>query len=405
MKREEMELYYEDPYLKSFNSKVCSASYSNSHALIVLERTAFFPGGGGQSCDTGIIVGKKGSAKVVETRMEKGTVVHVCSTDGVVEQGEEVQCRVDWDRRYELMRAHTAQHMFFQCLSRFFKDLYVVKDNIDVGRHALFIRSPEQIDFARLAEAEKLANRVIREGRRVIVRWMKREEAARGNFRIKLDRIKGNEVGVVEIDGFDKSACSGVHILNTNEIGLLAVTRITRQGNEYTLEFEFGDRARDFLLDVKKMCMGASSVLQTYPELLERTAEKLKQENLAISGQLRELNEALLSKLEPTQRRGVKIYSKVFSGMDTKKLMDRAGELIKEQNVLVILGNRGEKGFLLLAKNQKMDVDLNPIAEKAFKVMEGKWGGKGYFVSGAGKAEKLEEAVELAVDELGGLHG
>jgi len=399
-----MELYYEDPYLKSFTSKVNSVSYSNSHALIVLERTAFFPGGGGQSCDTGMIVGKKGSAKVVETRMEKNTVVHLCSLDGVIEQGEGVQCRVDWDRRYELMRAHTAQHMFFQCLSRFFKDLYVVKDNIDVGRHALFIRSPEQIDFARLAEAEKLANQVIREGRRVIVRWMKKEEAAKGDFRIKLDRIKGNEVRVVEIEGFDKSACSGVHVLSTNEIGLLAVTRITREGNEYTLEFEFGDKARDFLLDMKKIGMSASSILQTYPELLERTADKLKQENLTLSEQLKELNEALLSKLEPAEKGRIKIYSKIFSGMDSKKLMDKAGELIKEDNTLVIFGNKGEKGFLLIAKNQKMNVNLNSIAEKAFKVMEGRWGGKEYFVSGAGKAEKLEEAVGLVINEIGDLH-
>jgi len=390
-----MELYYEDPYLRSFTSKVTSISYSNSHVLVVLERTAFFPGGGGQSYDTGIIVGKKGSAKVVETRMEKNAVVHICSPDGMIEQGEEVQCKIDWNRRYELMRAHTAQHMFFQCLSRFFKDLYVVKDNIDVGRHALFIRSPEPMDFARLAEAEKLANQVVKEGKRVIIHWMKKEEAAKCDCRIKIDRIKGNEVRVVEIEGFDKSACSGVHVLNTNEIGLLAVTRITRQGNEYTLEFEFGDKARDFLLDMKKISMSASSILQTYPELLERTTEKLKQENLALSEQLKELNEALLRKLEFTEKGGVKIYSKIFSGMNTKKLMDKAGELIKEENALVILGNKGEKGFLLIAKNQKMNLDLNSIAGKAFKIIEGKWGGKEYFVSGAGKSEKLEEAVEF----------
>ena len=390
-----MELYYEDPYLKSFSSKVVSLSYSNSHALIVLERTAFFPGGGGQSFDTGTMLGKKGSAKVVETRVEKGQVVHVCMLDEVIEVGEEVQCRIDWERRYELMRAHTAQHMFFQCLSRFFKELQVLKDNIEVGRHALFIRSPEPIDFARLAEAEKLANQVIREGKRVIIRWVKREEAEKGDFRVKLDRVRGNEVRVVEIEDFDKSACSGVHILNTREIGLLAVIRLTREGDDYTLEFEFGDKAKDFLLDIKKTCMSTSSILQTHPELLEKTAEKLKAENLTMQEQLKELNESLLSTLEFTEKEGIKIYSKIFSGMDSKKLMEKAGELIKEDDVLVILGNKGERGFLLLAKNPKMDFDLAEVASKAFKLMEGKGGGKEYFMSGAGKADKLEGAVEF----------
>ncbi|QLJ53468.1 MAG: alanyl-tRNA synthetase [Candidatus Fermentimicrarchaeum limneticum] len=395
-----MELYYEDAYLKSFSSKVSSISYSNSHALIILEKTAFFPGGGGQSFDTGTIAGKNGSAKVVETRMEGSDLVHVCLLKGTIEVGEEVQCRIDWDRRYELMRAHTAQHMFFQCLSRFFKDLYVIKDNIDVGRHALFIRSPEPLDFTRLMEAEKLANQVIQEGKRVIVRWVKREEAGKGDFRVKLDRIKGNEVRVIDIEGFDKSACSGVHVLNTREIGLLAVTRLTREGNEYTLEFEFGEKARDFLLQTKKIAMNTCSILQTHPELLEKTAEKLRAENLLMQEQLKELNEELLSRLEPTIQGSVKIYSKIFSGMDSKKLMEKAGELIEQENVSVIFGNKGEKGFLLIAKNPKMSLNLKAVAGKAFGILEGKWGGKEYFVSGAGKAEKLGEAVEAVIDVI-----
>jgi alanyl-tRNA synthetase len=399
-----MELYYEDPYLKSFSSKVSSVSYSNSHVLIALERTAFFPGGGGQSFDTGIILGKKGSAKVVETKMEKGQVIHVCVLDGKIEPGEEAQCKIDWERRYELMRAHTAQHMFFQCLSRFFPNLYVIKDNIDVGRHALFIRSPEPLDFARIAEAEKLANQTIKEGRRVIVRWVKKEEAEKGDFRVKLDRIKGNEVRVVEIEGFDKSACSGVHIVNTSEIGFLTLTRLTHEGDEYTLEFEFGEKAKEFLLDMKKICMNTSSILQTHPEMLERTAEKLKAENLVMQEQLNGLNEELLGRLEPAIKGSVKIYSKIFSGMDSKKLMEKAGELIKQDNALVIFGNKGEKGFLLIAKNQNMNVDLKKIAEKAFEIIEGKWGGKEYFVSGAGKAEKLEEAIKSVIENIGGLH-
>ncbi len=396
-----MELYYEEPYLKSFTSRVNSISYSNSHALIILERTAFFPGGGGQSFDTGIIVGKKGTAKVVETRLEKGSVIHVCMLEGKIEPGEEVQCKLDWGRRYELMRAHTAQHMFFQCLSRLFPNLYVVKDNIDVGRHALFIRSPEPLDFTRIAEAEKLANQVIKEGRRVVVRWVKKEEAGKGDFRVKLDRIKGNEVRVVEIEGFDKSACSGIHVVNTNEIGFLTLTRLTREGNEYTLEFEFGEKAKDFLLEMKKITMNTCSILQTHPELLEKTAEKLKAENIMMQEQLKELNEELLSRIEPIQKGGMKIYSKVFSGTDSKKLMEKAGELIKEENALVIFGNKGEKGFLLMAKNQEMSIDLKSIAEKAFGIMEGKWGGKEYFVSGAGKTEKLEEAIKSAIENIG----
>jgi alanyl-tRNA synthetase len=395
-----MELYYEDPYLRSFTSRVTSVSYSNSHALIVLDKTAFFPGGGGQSYDTGMIIGKRGFAKVVETRMEKNAVVHVCLLNEEIEQGEEVQCKIDWDRRYELMRAHTAQHMFFQCLSRFFPNLYVVKDNIEVGRHALFIRSPEPLNFTGIAEAEKLANQTIKEGRRVIIRWMKKEEAGRGDFRVKLDRIKGNEVRVVEIEGFDKSACSGVHVVNTNEIGLLTLTRLTHEGEEYTLEFEFGEKAKDFLLEMKKVCMNTCSILQTHPELLEKTAEKLKAENLMMQEQLKELNEELLSRVEPTMKGGVKLYSKIFSGADSKKLMERAGELIKEKNTLVILGNKGERGFLLIAKNQEMNIDLKKIAGKAFEIIEGKWGGKEYFVSGAGKAEKIEEAIKFAIESV-----
>ena len=397
-----MELYYEDAYLQSFTSRVTSLSHSNSHVLITLEKTAFFPGGGGQSFDTGFMYGKNGSAEVVETRMEGGRVVHVCLVKGRIEQGEEVECRINWERRYELMRAHTAQHMFFQCLSRFFDNLRVVKDDIDVGRHALFIRSPQLLDYKRLAEAEKLANRVIQEGRRVIIRWMKKE-AVEADVRMKPDRIKGSEVRVVEIEEFDKSACSGVHIRNTREIELLAVTRITREGEEYAIEFEFGERAREFLLNMKRVCMETCSTLQTHPELLGRTAEKLKEENIAMQEQLRKLSEEVLQKIDFSEKTGVKVYSKILSGVDNRKLMEKAGELIKEQNALVILANR-DGGFLLIAKNPEMGIDLKEIAEKAFSIMEGRWGGKEYFVSGAGKAEKVEEAVRFVIEAAGGSH-
>jgi alanyl-tRNA synthetase len=90
--------------------------------------------------------------------------------------------------------------------------------------------------------------------------------------------------------------------------------------------------------------------------------------------------------------------------MDSKKLMEKAGEVIKEENALVIFGNKGERGFLLIAKNQKMKVDLKEIATKAFNILEGKWGGKEYFVSGAGKAEKLEDAIKSAIENVGDLH-
>lgn len=400
-----MQLYYEDPYLRSFTSRIVSFSYSNSHVLIVLENTAFFPGGGGQSFDTGVIYGKNGTARVVETKHEGGRIVHVCSLHGSMAQGEEVQCKLDWERRYEMMRAHTAQHMFFQSLSRFFEGLQVVKDDINVGRHALFIRSPQPLNPTGVAEAEKLANQIIQEGRQVIVRWVKKEEAAKGDFRVKLDRIKGSEVRVVEIEGFDKSACSGVHVRNTREIGLLAVTRITRSGEEYEIEFEFGERAREFLLEMKRVCASTSSILQTHPELLERTAQRLKEENMAMREQLRQLNEELLKNIEGEKRGKVKLYAKVFCGMDSRKLMEKAGELIKGDNTLVIFGNRGERGFLLIAKNPKMSLDVKALAGKAFGILEGRWGGKEYFVSGAGKAEKLEEAVQAAVEEIGGSHG
>ncbi|MEM3556262.1 MAG: alanine--tRNA ligase-related protein [Candidatus Micrarchaeia archaeon] len=393
-----MELYYEDAYLKSFTSRVVSLSYLNSYVLITLEKTAFFPGGGGQSFDTGFIYGKNGTAEVVETKLEGNRVVHLCKLKGEIQQGEEVECKINWERRYELMRAHTAQHMFFQCLSRFFEGLHVVKDDIDVGRHALFIKSSQPLDYDRVAEAEKLANRIIQEGRRVMIRWMKKEEAAKADVRIKLDRIKGNEVRVVEIEEFDKSACSGIHIRNTREIELLAVTRVTREGEEYSIEFEFGEKAREFLLEMKKECMKACSALKTHPELLERTAQNLKEENAVMREQLKKLNEELVQGVEFIERGGVRVYSKVFSGADNKKLMEKAGELIKEENALVILGNKNERGFLLIAKNPEMRIDLKKLAEKAFSIIEGRWGGKEYFVSGGGKAEKVDEAVKFLVE-------
>ncbi len=219
-------LYLQDSYLREFDAAVTAVDGQ----AVALDRTAFYPGGGGQPADTGAVRWAGGEARVIEMRRAGDAIWHLL--EGVAPPvGAPVRGAVDWDRRYAIMRHHSALHVLVGVVYKQFTAL--VTGGAIYPDRARMDFSLEDLNKERVAAIESEANRVIQEHRRILVRFVSRQEFEQSD----LSRLAKNllppeirEVRVVEIEGFDAQADGGTHVVGTAEIGRLVVTKTENKG-------------------------------------------------------------------------------------------------------------------------------------------------------------------------------
>lgn len=214
-------IYFEDCYVREFDAEVVGVEDSQ----VVLDRTAFYPVGGGQPSDTGKIGGVG-----VEKAEKKGEEVYHILAGNPPEEGEKVHCTIDWERRYSHMKYHTAQHI----LSAIVLEDYGGKTT---GNQVYADRARIDFDTSisdKIEEVEEKVNSIIGEGRKIEIYTMAREEAVEklDPERTRIDLLPESieELRIVEIEGLDKTACAGTHVNNTNELGDFEITETKSKG-------------------------------------------------------------------------------------------------------------------------------------------------------------------------------
>jgi misacylated tRNA(Ala) deacylase len=228
-------LYYEDAYLKKFNAEVLEIKKIEDRYSVVLDRTAFYPAGGGQPADMGAIKGNNGKVKVFNTKMADGTVLHIADeVEGELRAGEKVEATIDWDRRYTLMKNHSAAHLMAEALRRATgTPLKIIGSAIDVEKARLDFAYEKSLGPL-LPMIEEVANRLIKEDRLVEIRMMKRKEAEEyvKRFHESLEILppQVENVRIVEIKGLHACACGGTHVKSTSEIGNVRVLKRRSKG-------------------------------------------------------------------------------------------------------------------------------------------------------------------------------
>jgi alanyl-tRNA synthetase len=228
-------LYYEDAYLKEFDAKVVEIKSPQNRCELILDRTAFYPIGGGQPADIGTINGQNGEAKINEVHMDKTIVVHIaCEIVGTISGGDRVRGFIDWSRRYQLMRNHTLAHLMAEVVRRVTGlPLAVVGSGLDVDKVRLDFNHEGSLGPL-LPEIEKVANRIIRENRPVEIKVMPRAEAEKfvECFHESLKTLPPNvqSVRIIEVKDWHACACGGTHVKNIGEIGEVEVLRRMAKG-------------------------------------------------------------------------------------------------------------------------------------------------------------------------------
>jgi misacylated tRNA(Ala) deacylase len=222
-------LYQKDSYLREFEAIVIDVDSNN----VVLDRTAFHPLTGGVDCDLGYIRFKQNNHKVLQVLEDKtaNKVLHTIEGIPSFDSGEQVQCTLDWQRRYTMMKLHTASHILASILFTKYGAL-ITGGHIDAV-HAKDDFSLESSEKTVFEDAFRETNFIIDKGAEVKVYFLSREEALRIPDAIKLAHRTPPDLQIlriVEISGVDIQADGGPHVKNTNEIGELVLERVENKG-------------------------------------------------------------------------------------------------------------------------------------------------------------------------------
>ena len=227
-------LYYEDAYAREFMAKVLAVQKTGEKWRVTLDQTDFYPLGGGQPSDNGMLKGVKGAIAVMDVRVERGVVVHFGNLEGSITEGEAVMGSIDWDRRYALMRNHTLAHLMAEAVRKATGlSGEVVGSGLGVDKARLDIASESSLGPF-LAEIQKAANSVIEENRAVEIKTMQRNEAeeyvARFRENLKTLPLHVQEVRIIEVKDWHACACGGTHVKSTGEIGEAEILRRMSKG-------------------------------------------------------------------------------------------------------------------------------------------------------------------------------
>jgi misacylated tRNA(Ala) deacylase len=211
-------LYLNDSYIKEFDAKVLK----NDAGKIILDKTAFYPESGGQPCDFGKLIKKSDNSEFVVSSVKKeaGEIVHY-TIDGL-KQGDEVTGKIDWDRRYKLMKMHTAAHIV-SAIINLQTNALITGNQLGLEKSRIDF-DLENFDRNALKDYFTAANDAVKWDLPVVIHFTTRDALLNDKKLCKL--VKGipegiNEIRVVEINIFDKSACGGTHVKRTGEIGTI----------------------------------------------------------------------------------------------------------------------------------------------------------------------------------------
>lgn len=370
-------LYYLDSYLATFTARVLEAREAGNHTEVVLDRTAFYPEGGGQPADTGAL----GGARVEGVVEKDGRVVH--QVRGPVPSGE-VAGEVDWERRFDHMQQHTGQHVLSQAFERLLGAQTV---SFHMGRAAATIDlGISELSQEQVIQVEELCSRVVGESRPVKVHMLAPSDLARFELRKGTDRL--DRIRVIEVEGFDAIPCGGTHVRSTSEVGLIKVVRWDRRGANTRVEFLCGDRALADYRAKNRAVLSLAATLHVRDSEVEDAVGKLLDEGSEMRQQVGRLRNQVLDFQAGELRAGAssvgkyEVVSAVLEDRSPDDLKHLAARLVESPSVVALLAVAGEKAHLVFARSDDVDVDAAALFRTASSPFGGRGGGRANLAQG-----------------------
>ena len=408
------QMYYADAYVKEFDAKVLKVVDGK---YVVLDRTYFYPEGGGQPSDQGFLMFGKVKAEVVHVQKVGRVIVHKIKGSVALKEDAVVRGVLDWGKRYTLMKAHTATHLVNGAARRVLGEHVwqhgtqkgVESTRLDISHYRRL--TPEEIH-----KIETLANQAVLADMPVTTEWMPRSKAeSRYGFRLyQGGAVPGKDIRVVKTGDWDVEACAGTHLKRTGEIGFLKIVYTERiQDGVERLGYAVGLHALKAVQRQERLLWKVSETLSAPVEKLDKTAEKLVEELKEANSEKRKLVKELAAKESAIgvtdvagvaqEIGGITLVKRDFhEEIDVNRMVQTANEMIKrnEATVTLFYGTDGKNARVLVmagAAAAKKGVNAGEVVRAVSPIFGGGGGGKPNFAQGGGtKPEKLEDAVEAA---------
>lgn len=377
-------LFYQDGYMKEFDASVLSCEQTEKGYLAVLDRTGFFPEGGGQYADPGWL----GETEVLDVQEREGIIYHTVKEP--LETGRHIHGKIDWDIRFERMQQHTGEHIISGIVhSRFGYE--------NVGFHladdycTMDFNGP--ITREELKEIELEANRAVFRNLEIGITYPSKEELKTMEYRSKIE-IEG-QVRIVTVPGYDVCACCAPHLRSTGEIGLIKLVNMVNYKGGERITMLCGFRAlADY--EIKEQNTRTISALLSAKEYEAADAvAHLKDELSVIKGKIVSLQQKLLTYQAeeiPVNEEMTVVFGADLEGSAPRELMNRLLE--KGAKVCAVFAGTEEAGYRYVIGSK--EVDVRPLCKKINEAYQGRGGGKAEMVQGSLRGEEEKIRVWLA---------
>ena len=369
-------LYYLDSHMTEFTARVLSCAPGKHGFDVVLDRTAFYPEGGGQPGDRGVL----GGVRVSDTHEKDGQIVHYC--DGPLEPGSAVTGVIDWDWRFGLMQHHSGEHI----LSGLIHAAYGY-DNVGfhMGKDAVTIDFSGPLDEDALAELERKTNEMIWQDLPVEILWPTAGELQQLPYRSKKELT--GEVRIVRFPGADLCACCGTHVQRTGEIGLVKILSCVKFHEGVRLEILAGTRAMEYLTGVFHQNKQISGLLSAKPMEIAAAAARLQQELNDTKYRMSQLEDRLFAQTAAGLRdRGDVLLFE--DGLKPDGLRRLADAIQKVCGGRAAVFSRTGDGFQYAIGQE--NGDLRAFTKAMNQALNGRGGGKPGFVQGSVRSSREE---------------
>ena len=372
-------LYYTDPFITEFPATVLSCDAGKNGYQVVLDRTAFYPEGGGQPADHGVI----GGAAVTDVHEKDGVIFHTC--DKAVETGQMVLGRIDWTRRFDHMQQHSGEHIISGILCR---DYHCDNVGFHLGADTVTIDYNADISWAQALDAERKANEVIWADQEVEIDYPSPEKLAALDYRSKKELT--GKVRIVTFPEADCCACCGTLVFRAGQVGLIKVLSCQKFREGVRLEILCGKRALDYLGRTYDQARAIGQQLSVKPQDTLAAVERLEAELSAAKVRMAQLEETVFESIaRDNEGNGdVVLFQPPMKGDSVRKLADavakRCGGL-----AAVFAGEDGQYAYALVRADR---ADIAPLVKDLNKTLNGRGGGRGGFAQGSVQA--VRAAIE-----------
>ena len=373
-----IKLYETDGMLFSFRANVIETKKTENGYAVMLDQTAFFPEGGGQTADTGMI----GNARVLDVQIKDGEIWHF--TD-VIPETDSVECTLDFDERFRKMQNHLGEHLLCGAIHKLYG-----YENVGFHLGADYMTfdisgpmTPEQI-----REAEILANRAVAEN--APVRCFYPEDISSFKYRSKSEKLENvSEIRIVEVEGFDRCACCAPHLDEAGKVGLIKIVDAMKYkgGMRFSALCGFSALA-DYdnrLAEIRKVSALLSAKPNEIAHGVEAKLSEITELKKTVGALKRELNALKLASIQETEE-NICIFD---DSMDGNTLREFAtGGMKKTAAVFAVFAGTEETGYQFVIASEK--IKLKAKIPEIKNALGGKCGGSDQMLFGHAEAKKEE---------------